>query len=128
MLKKTIAITTVVSLCLLIILLNVTSPSTSDPFEILIIFIFAYLLSLGLVTFFIFGVSYLVSRLSVVFAARRPTERLNFKRSYYYSTIVALAPVMLIGLQSVGVVNVYEILLICLFVIIGCLYISKKIY
>lgn len=128
MLKKIIAITTVVSLCLLITLLNVTSPSTSDPFEILVIFIFAYLLSLGLVTFFIFGVSYVISRISIMLVARRPISRLSFRRSYYYSTIIALAPVMLIGLQSVGVINIYEISLIFIFVLIGCLYVSKKIY
>jgi hypothetical protein len=59
---------------------------------------------------------------------RRPMKTLSFRRSYYYSTILAAAPVMLIGLQSVGSVGVYEVILILVFVVIGCVYVTKRIY
>ena len=55
-------------------------------------------------------------------------QPLSFRRSYYFSTVLAAAPVMLIGLQSVGSVGIYEFILVMLFVVIGCVYIAKRIY
>jgi hypothetical protein len=126
MLEKIILITTVVNLCLLTVLLNITTPATAGPFGILVIFVFAYLSSLGVVTYLIYGISRIVAYLSTAFMARRPFVVLTFKRSYYYSTVIAAVPVLLIGLQSVGAVGVYEFSLVLIFVIIGCLYVSKR--
>lgn len=129
MLKRIITITSLASLCLLVIFLNTTAPSTANPFEILLIFIFAYISSLGVVTYFIFGVSYLLSYLLSLFGISKKTyNKLTFSNSYYYATIIALAPILLMGMQSVGVVNVYGLLLVLLFIFIGCLYVSKKIH
>jgi len=127
MLKIIISITTAVSLCLLFILLNITKPATTGPFGILAIFGFAYLSSFGLMTFFLYGISYLIAHISEVFMPRKPTRALTLKRSCFFSSILAAAPIMLIALKSVGVVGFYEYLLVILFVIIGCLYISKRI-
>jgi hypothetical protein len=126
MLNKIIMITTIVSLCLLVFLLNVTTPATAGPFGILAIFIFAYLSSLGVVTYFLYGISRVITYLSVEFMVRRPLEPLTLKRSYYYSTIVAAAPILLAGLQSVGAGGIYEFTLVLIFVVIGCLYVSKR--
>lgn len=126
MLKRIIMITTIVSLCLLIFLLNTTTPATAGPFGILAIFIFAYLSSLGVVTYFLYGISRIIAHLSTVFIARRPFERITLRRSYYYSTIIAAAPILLVGLQSVGAGGVYGFLLVLFFVVIGCLYVSKR--
>lgn len=127
MFKIIILTTTFTSLCLLSILLNVTTPATIGPFGILAIFVFAYMLSLGVVTFFIFYSSKLISKLSLVFVARKPLGELSFRHSYYYSTIFAAVPILFIGLQSVGAVGAYEVILILIFVIVGCLYVSKRI-
>jgi len=126
MLKRIILITTIVSLCLLVFLLNITTPATAGPFGILAIFIFAYLSSLGVVTYFLCSMSRVIAHLSVVFMVSRPIEALTLKRSYYYSTIVAAAPILLVGLQSVGAGGVYEFLLVSIFVVVGCLYVSKR--
>lgn len=128
MLKIIISSTTVLSLCLLIVLLNITTPATAGPFGILAIFIFTYLSLLGVVAYFLYKTSRLISYLSTLFITRKPFEALTFRRSYYYSTIIAAAPVILIGSQSVGTVSIYEIILVLFFVVIGCLYISKRIY
>ena len=128
MFKKIILITTILSLCLLIVLLNVTTPVIAGPLGILAIFIFAYLSLLGLVTYFLYWSNRLIRYLSKFLALRKPLNKLVFKRAYYYSTILAAAPIMLIGLQSVGSIGVYEIFLVSIFVIIGCLYVSKRIH
>lgn len=127
MFKIIILITTLASLCLLGILLNVTTPATIGPFGILAIFVFAYVLSLGVVTFFVFYFSKLLNRLSLIFVARKPLGEMSFRHSYYYSTIFAAVPILFIGLQSVGAVGLYEVILVLIFVAIGCLYVSKRI-
>ena len=127
MLKIIISIITILSFCILVILLNITTPVIAGPFGILAIFIFAYLTLIGATTFFIYGMSRIIAHLSTVFISRKPFEALNFKRAYYYSTIIAAAPIMLIGLQSVGDVGFYEYLLMLIFIVLGCLYISKRI-
>jgi len=118
---------TLVSLCLLTILLNTTAPATAGPFGILAIFIFAYLASLGMTTYFLYGASRVTSHLAAAFTVKRPLRALVFKRAYYYSTVLAAAPIMLIGLQSVGSIGLYEFILVLLFTVIGCVYISKRI-
>lgn len=110
------------------LLLNLTTPATAGPFGILAIFIFAYLSSLGVMTYFLYGASRVVSHLASAFTVKKPLVPIPFKRSYYYSTVVAAAPVMLVGLQSVGAIGVYEFVLVLIFVVIGCLYITKRIH
>jgi len=127
MLEKLIAIITIASLCLLALLLNTTTPATAGPFGILAIFIFAYLSSLGVMTYFLYGASRIVSHLASAFTVKKPVGTMSFKRAYYYSTVLAAAPIMLIGLQSVGAIGVYEFALVLLFTIIGCVYITKRI-
>ncbi len=126
MLRIIISITTFVSLCLLLTLLNLTTPATAGPFGILTIFFFAYLSSFGLVTFFLYLMSRVISHLSSVFMTRRPLGSLTLRRSCLFSSIIAAAPIMLIGLRSVGEVSLYDYLLVITFTTIGCLYISKR--
>jgi len=127
MLKIIISVTAFISLCLLIVLLNITTPATAGPFGILAIFVFVYILSLGVITCFIYLVSRIVAHLSFVFMTRRPLQVLSLRQSYYYSTVIAAAPILLIALQSVGPLSLYEFILIIIFVTIGCLFISKRV-
>lgn len=59
-------------------------------------------------------------------AVRKPVARMEFRRAYYFSTALAAAPVMLIGLQSVQSVGVYEVLLVIIFEIVACVYINRR--
>ena len=127
MLKRIVAIMTIASLCLLLILLTITAPTSVGPFGILAVFVFAYTSSLGVVTYLLYGVSGMISRLSVAFTVKRPLRAFSFRDAYYYSTILAIAPVMLVGLQSVNTIGIYEFGLVGLFEVIGCLYITKRI-
>lgn len=127
MLKKIVAITTIASLCLLAILLNITAPTTVGPFGILTVFILGYLSSLGVMTYFLYSISRIIAHLAVAFTVKRPFQAMPFRQAYYYSTVIAAAPIMLIGLQSVGSIGIYEFVLVLLFVVIGCVYITKRI-
>jgi len=128
MLQRIIALITVVSLCLLALMLVLTTPASAGPFGLLLIFISAYLASLGLISFFLYGASRLFAYAASTMTVRKPIKPIAFKRAYYYSTVLAAAPVMLIGLQSVGAVGIYEFILVVIFEVIGCVYITKRIY
>ena len=127
MIKVITAITAFLSFCLLIVLTNITTPVTAGPFGILTIFGLSYILLVVIFAYVLYYVSLSISRMSLALISRKPFEQISLKRSYYYSTVIAAAPVMLIGLQSVGYVSLYELLLVSTFVVIGCLYVSKKV-
>lgn len=127
MLRIIIPIVTAISLCLLTILLNFMTPATAGPFGILLVFVFVYLSSFGLMVFFLFGISRVLSHILAIVMARKPFSPMSLKKSCIYSSVISTAPVMLIALRSVGVVGLYEYLLVVAFIVIGCLYISKRI-
>jgi len=127
MLKKIVVTITIVSLCLLVVLLNSTAPTSVGPLGILAVFILGYMSSLGVMTYFLYMLSRLVAHLSSAFTVKRPMQAMQFRHAYYYSTVIAAAPIMLIGLQSVGATSVYEFILVLIFVVIGCVYITKRV-
>ena len=126
MLGRIVAVSSIVSMLFLVLLLQVTTPATIGPLGILVVFILMYVSVLGVLTFLLFGISKLAKKLSVSFAMRRPMGQLTLVRAYYFSSVIALAPVMFIAMQSVSEVGVYDVLLVFIFVIIACIYIYKR--
>jgi hypothetical protein len=126
MLGRIIAISMVAAMVLLTMLLQTTTPATIGPLGILFVFILLYVSVLGVLTFLLFGCSKIVVKIISVFFSRKPIHALSLGRAYYYSSVIALAPVLFIGMQSVGKVSVYEVLLVALFVVIACIYIAKR--
>jgi len=126
MLPRILATISLASLCVLSLMLTFTSPASAGPFGLLVIFISAYLTFVGLISFFLFGISRLAVMLSAGMTLRKPLQAMQFKRAYYYSTVLAAAPVMLIGLQSVRSIGIYEVLLVVIFEVVACLYVNKR--
>jgi hypothetical protein len=127
MLPKIIATITLASLIGLSALLTFTTPATAGPFGLLMIFISAYLTFIGLISFFLFGISKLIVALTAGMTIRKPMKPMSFRRAYYFSTVLAAAPVMLIALQSVRSIDVYELVLVLIFEVVACLYVSRRI-
>lgn len=126
MLGKVIAFSVIAATIALVGLLLTTEPAAVGPVGILIVFVLMYVSTLGVVTFLLYGGSRMVSRIASYFTVKKPIHLLSLRRSYYFSSVIALAPVMIIGMQSVGGVGVYELLLIGLFELIACIYIAKR--
>jgi len=108
-------------------MLTFTTPASAGPFGLLVIFISAYLTFIGLISFFLFGISRLIASLSAGITVRKPIAAMTFRRAYYFSTVLAAAPVMLIALQSVRTIDVYELLLVIIFEVVACVYVSRRI-
>ena len=126
MISRILAIVTVVSASLLVVLLFTTNPGSVGPAGLLLVFILGYLSLLGLVTFLLFyGVKFWVYLVKLI-TRRTIRFQLTLKRSYLYASILATLPMMVVGLYSTGGISWYELLLISLFGAIGTLYIAKR--
>ena len=126
MLGRVIAIGMVGAIVLLAVLLQTTAPASIGPMGILFVFILLYVSVLGVLTFLLFGCSRIVSKVIATVFAHKSVQPLTLRRSYYYASVLALAPVLFIGMQSVGEVGAYDVLLVVLFVVIACVYIAKR--
>lgn len=120
MLGKVLALITLGAFVILSALLQSTSPSTIHPLGILAVFILLYLLVLGALTFFMFAVARTIN------SFRKKKQEIRIQQVYYYASVLALAPVMIIGMRSIGHAGVYDIALILLFEIVACFYIAKR--
>lgn len=126
MLEKILLSGGVVSVILLIVLLQTTSPGAVGPLGILIVFILMYLSLLSIISFALFGLSAVLRRLFSFLKLKKPISGLSFTRAYYFSSVIALGPVMLLAIQSVGKLGFYDVLLTALFVLISCVYVAKR--
>lgn len=117
---------TVLSIILLAILIGVTNPTTTGPLGILVVFILMYTSVLGALTYLFMLGSRLFVRLAQVIKTRTPPQPVSLLHAYYYASIVALAPVMLVAMLSVNDMGVREILLVVVFEVVACLYIKKR--
>lgn len=123
MLAKVLGIITLSAFVLLSAIMQSTSPSAIHPLGILLVFVLIYLLALGLLTFFIFGVSRFIHQFK---SQNGRLRQMPLKTAYYYASVLAIAPVMLFGVRSIGRTAPMDIALITLFEIVACFYISRR--
>jgi hypothetical protein len=116
----------VAAMVLLTVLLQTTTPASIGPLGILFVFILLYVSVLGVLTFLLFVCSKAMVKVLSMVMTKKTIHSLSLGRSYYYSSVLALAPVLFVGMQSVGEVSIYDVLLVVLFVVIACIYIAKR--
>lgn len=123
MLGKVLALSTLCAFALLSALMQSSSPATIHPLGILLVFILLYMVVLGVLTFLMAGAWKAIRRL------RRQSFREDepiLQRSYIYASVLALAPVMLVGMRSIGHAGLYETLLVIAFEVMACFYIARR--
>lgn len=126
MLGKIVALSSIISIFILFFLWQTTTPAAIGPVGILLVFVLMYLSVLGILTFLLLGLNRVIIKLSGSLVLKQPIRGLSTSRAYYFASVIALAPVMIVGMQSVGEVGVYELLLIVIFLVIACIYIAKR--
>jgi hypothetical protein len=107
-------------------LLVATTPSEVGPFGVLAFFVLSYLVSLGVATGMVRLASILLSKLTKSFVLARPITPIPMKSCYYLGTVIAMAPVLLMAIQSFGGVGFLELGLIVLFEVLGCFLVVKR--
>ena len=121
MLGKVLALSTLCAFVLLSALMQSTTPSSIHPLGILFVFFLVYLLVLGVLTFLLYIGASIVLRVR----KREIQSTALLKRSYVYSSVLSLAPVMIIGISSIGRMGIYEFLLVVIFEAVVCFYVAK---
>ena len=126
MLAKFLVGMMIVSGVLLLVVINTTTPSSAGATGILSVFVLTYMLVLSSLTFFMYGMSRIIVRLSKTVTIKKPLQSLSLKRAYYYASVIALAPVILTSMQSVGTLGIYEFGLVLFLIAVGCIYITRR--
>lgn len=120
MLTKILALVTLLSAVVLSAILQTTSPSTIHPMGILAVLVMFYLSTVGTLTFFMLWVYRLAARRTAIGRSVQVTQL------YYYASVLALAPILLVGLRSIGRGSIWDIILIVAFETVAIIYITKR--
>ena len=124
MTKQRIAILLVGSILVISLIFNFTTPADIHPLGILILFAALFVLAFVMLVFLLTLFDRLLKWIMRwVFA--RSVKPLPMKKVYLYSSVLALAPIILLAIRSIGENNGYGVVLVVLFEIIACFYISK---
>jgi hypothetical protein len=126
MLARILSIVGLVSAGLLLILVTTTTPGNAGAFGILAVFVLIYVTVLCALSFVIWLVAKVMNKLGKNLRLSKTPYQFGLKKSYYYSSVLALGPVILISLQAVGGVGIYDIGLVIVFLALGCLYVSRR--
>ena len=127
MLAKIIATTGLVSAGLLLIIFTTTTPTSAGALGILAIFLLSYVFVLSVTTFALWLIMRLVVKvMGRIYRSTKSSYDMTLKRAYYFSTVIALGPVIIVSMRSVGSVGIYEVGLVTIFIALGCLYVSRR--
>lgn len=124
MLKRIVAFMTVCSIVGVLAIMQSSAPSHSSPLVILLVFLLLYMSVFGALTFLLYGV-----RLAVVRIGKgKLNDRTNtlFSRSIVYGSVLAFSPIILVAVQSIGGLKLYEIILVVVFEAVAIFYVYKQ--
>lgn len=109
----------IASFIALVFLLNKTNPLDVGPAGILLVFALVYI--------FVASALYLLLTILMMILAYFVTITIRSKkRVYYLASILALAPVFLLALNSIGQLQVKDFVLVLCLVGIACFYVVKR--
>ena len=117
---KAFVLMSLLALIFLVTVVNLTTPSEIGPLGVLVFFTLVYLTCLGVTVILSKGFLMLMQK------TRRGRMQANLGKSYYYGSVLAFVPMILIFMRSFGELNLLEVALAVLFAIVGCFYISKR--
>jgi hypothetical protein len=115
-----------VSASLLLIIMTTYEPSAIGALGIFVVFFLGYVVVLTVLSAIFWTLVSIARRTKGRSRLVRKISYLSPRDVYYYSSVIALAPVILISLRSVGAVGVYEFSLVAVFVGLACLFIAKR--
>lgn len=126
MLARILTTTGLVATGLLLIVVNSTTPTNGGAIGILSVFLLSYVVILTITTYLLWLIVKIISKVGRDVRIFRKPHELSLKRAYYYSTFIAIGPVVLVSLQSVNPIGIYEVSLVCIFIALGCLFVSRR--
>ena len=114
--NRFIYIISIIGLAVLILMLNLTSPTEIGPFGVLLFFTTVYIVCMGITTIL------MQAFLSMAF---KRTSLSN--KDYLYAAVFAFGPIMLLMARSFGVINLWTISLIVIFLVLAEFLVYKRV-
>lgn len=121
MLHKLIAVSMIISIVVGLMIMQFTTPATIHPLGLLVFFVCLYVLMLGALTQILYIGSQFMQRHS-----KRRHNSISVWRSYQFASVLALVPVMLIAMRTVGAVTLLDVVFIGLFATVAVFYIARR--
>ena len=115
MLNSLILLISLVATIVLTAMLNFTNPSEVGPLGVLVFFTTIYAIVLGISTWII--------RLYRKTMGKKQKMR---TKDYCYSAIIAFGPIMVLLMKSFGTLSLFTILLVGIFIFLGCFLVSRR--
>ena len=120
-----VAIVAVLAVIADVVIVHAVTPMSVGPLGILAFFVCLYVATASCCYLVM-----VVTRRIVMHVVRHDMHRrlaaVTPLKLYYYASIVGLMPVILLGMQSIGGDTAWDVLLLPLFLGLGCFYIHKR--
>lgn len=126
MLSRILFFIWLLSLFILIYILGFTTPTQIGAVGVLVVFLLFYVVSTITATYFVYIANRIVLQLFFADVVNIKSKSMSLKKAYYFGSVFALGPVMMISLQSVGGVGLRSFVLVCFLLILGSLYVSRQ--
>ena len=126
MLSRILFFIWLLSLFILIYILGFTTPTQIGAVGVLVVFLLFYVVSTITAAYFVYIANRIVLQLFFADVVNIKSKSMSLKKAYYFGSVFALGPVMMISLQSVGGVGLWSFVLVCFLLILGSLYVSRQ--
>lgn len=115
MLNRFIPVVSLISMAILLVLLNFTTPTSLGPVGVLIFFVLVYMIMLGVVTGAV-----------AIFRKILGKKGEMGRKDYGCAVIIAFAPILLLVCQSLGMLNLMVVIIVAMVIFLGCFWMLKR--
>lgn len=124
--KRTVLVISMVVFVVSLLMLQLTTPQMVGPLGVLAFFILVYIFFACVVYLLLSFIVSVVRRSATTGKWLTRLEGISDRKLYYYSSFIALTPVIVLGMRSVGEIRPVDLLLVVVFQLLGCFYISRR--
>lgn len=125
--QKVVYVLPVLSLAALLAIFFMTDPLSAGPGGMLAVFFLVYVLFAS--TFFIIlhgGLRVITTAVNRYRTVNLRKWQIGVRKSYYVASVLAFGPVLLLAMQSVGQLQLRDVILMIVFLMIAIFYVIKR--
>ena len=115
MLSRFVPVVSLISVAVLLVLLNFTTPTSLGPVGVLLFFVLVYLVMFGVATGAV-----------AIFRKILGKKGEMGRRDYGCAVVIAFAPILLLVSQSLGTLNLLTVIIVALLTFLGCFWMLKR--
>lgn len=116
MFNRLMILLSLVAVIIILAMINLTTPTEVGPLGVLVFFTMVYVVAFGVVNLLVAGFMRLLG------------QKRGARKEHYYAAVIAFGPIMMLLVQSFGVLNLATVAMIVVFVILGCFVVNKRLW